>query len=180
MSGKLSACATSGYQALPLSAHREPGYEARYKHNYIYIQIVYMWLNDGGWSCIWRRKPKCIIEWQNANRVEGLYRGCMTFEYTFWNHVRWILRNSTVALAVCSFEWIHLTADPLDKSIHKVFTCFLCVDVIRLRTRCKFFFLAEGLKFFFLLSGRESSLVTQRFVIQDCPTLTTTYKLSFP
>ena len=29
ISGKLSACANSGYQALSFPAHREPGYEAR-------------------------------------------------------------------------------------------------------------------------------------------------------
>ena len=67
-----------------------------------------------------------------------------------------------------------ITSDPLNKSIHKVFTCFLCVDVIRLRTRrCNFF--SWGTKNCFLLSGRESSLVTQRFVIQDFPTLTSIY-----
>ena len=68
-------------------------------------------------------------------------------------------------------------------------------DVVRLGVElwrgCKFFFLAEGLKIeFFGISGRESSLVqtfcesckqldithpsihmTQRFVIQGCPTL---------
>ena len=31
ISGKLSACANSGYQALSFPTHREPGYEARYK-----------------------------------------------------------------------------------------------------------------------------------------------------
>ena len=30
ISGKLSACANSGYQALSFPGHREPGYEAKY------------------------------------------------------------------------------------------------------------------------------------------------------
>ena len=40
ISGKLSACPNSGYQALSFPAHREPGYEARYKpaHLPIFIQ----------------------------------------------------------------------------------------------------------------------------------------------
>ena len=31
ISGKLSACANSGYQALSFPTHREPGYEARWE-----------------------------------------------------------------------------------------------------------------------------------------------------